>query len=153
MIRILKFVLKFLPWGVMLFLSPYVWLPTSYWLQFDYVRVADTRPGIAPALTVSRTIYRPITASWAVIIRKVETRAGKAGFVTACTATGKSDYITTAIFPEKLNLDWWTWPVHCSLEEGQYVMTTIWTLNILGFWPRDIVVASNVFTVKAQVDD
>ena len=153
MIRLLKFALKFFPWVAMIFLSPFIWLPNSYWLQFDYVRVADTRPGMSPALSVSRTIRRPVTASWAVIVRKVVTRDGKSGFVTTCTATGKSNYITTAIFPEKLDLDWWTFPVHCELDEGQYVMTTIWTLDIPGFWPRDIVVPSNVFTVKAQVQE
>ena len=153
MIRALKFIVNFFPWVVMLCVSPYLLLPTSYWLQFNYVRVADSTPGVPPAMTVSRTIFQPVTARWKVNVRQAVTRDGKSGFASTCTAEGISYYIVDAIFPEKLDLDWWTWPTHCSLNEGQYIITTIWTINILGFWPRDIVIASNVFTVKMAVQD
>lgn len=150
MMRIFKLSIKFAPWIALLLLSPYFWLPTSYWFDVDYVRVANTVVGVSPALTVSRTIHRPFVASWAATVRKVESEDGVARFVTTCAATGRTNYIPEASFPKGLNLDWWTFPVHCLLDKGQYIMTTVWTINLLGGIERDVVVPSNVFMVKGQ---
>ena len=111
--------------------------------------MADAVVGDIPSMEVSRKIKRSFTADWTATVRMVEHLAnGKSGFVTVCTAFGKNDYLASATLPARLDLKWWTWPRECNLDPGQYVLTTVWHMDVPGLWPREIRTASNPFRIR-----
>lgn len=116
-------------------------VPGGFWLTVESVHVHDAPHGIAPRMSVSRTIHHDFTATW---IAEVEQETSF-GFVVLpqCTGTGTQNYRTENRLPERLDLDWWTFPVKCRPEPGRYRVDTSWTLST----GQVIRQPSNIFTV------
>lgn len=116
-------------------------LPASYWLTVTSVHVHDAPQGIAPRMSVIRTIHRDFSATW---VAEVEQETSF-GFVVMpeCTAGMKQNYRIENKLPERLDLDWWTYPVKCRPKPGRYRVDTSWTLTT----GQTVRYASNIFTV------
>jgi hypothetical protein len=122
--------------------------PTAgYWFTVASVKIDNTRVGQSIFMDIDRTIKRPFTAEWSVVVRKVTTEKE-----IVCTANGISDYQVQAKLPDPTTLDWWSAGDCNSIKEpGEYQITTVWILSpqwrILG--QREVIVESNIFTVGA----
>lgn len=121
-------------------------LPVNLWFEVNSIRISDAAVGVSPLMFVDRTIHRPFEASWIVSVLKVES----AGFSNVCRATGHSDYTSEERLPPNLNLDGWTWPTTCKLDEGQYIVRTFWRLKVFGVLEKDIRVTSNIFNITLK---
>lgn len=135
------------PWPVALWIVGTELIPTSYWFEVKSIVVSDTVAGVPPAIVIDRTISHPFFAWWAVSVRKTVKHDGKLMYEQVCYAAGSGDYKPTARIPADANLDWWTRPIKCDLKPGQYVLSTRWEMDVLGFRNRAVTVDSNPFYV------
>ncbi len=119
-------------------------VPTSYWMEVASVHVADTTVGQSPKMVVARVIYHQFVADWVASVRRV----GEDGLELVCKGQGRSDYVPTAILPEKLDLKWWT-GADCPLTEGKYLIDTTWVMQLDDdYGKRTVTVRSNIFEVR-----
>ena len=126
-------------------------VPESRWFEVERVQVYDTIEGISPKMVVSRKVNRPFRGHWIVTVKKAENALSDSGYYANCVASGESDYReeTKLPPPDKLNLNWWTYPRDCDLKAGTYIVSTSWTFD--GFFKtRTVTANSNFFVVKAQ---
>ena len=118
--------------------------PASFWLSVDDVHVFDSTVGSPIYMSVDRTIHRPFYGEWSVTVRKINT--GKKSVV--CVSRGRSDYITEAVFPEDLSLDWWTDGKCKTLKIGKYILTTSWSIDAM-FSSKKVKAVSNEFAITS----
>lgn len=131
-------------WAALAWFAGYAqMMPASHWFRVDRVEVLDADALSIPPMIVERQIRRPFRATWVVTVM----REGGGGFYTFCTARGENDYLPENTLPEDLNLDWWTWPHHCSLPAGRYYVNTAWTLYPAGYPPKEVRIRSNTFAM------
>ncbi len=131
--------------GALLFWSLGTMIPTSIWYEVRSVQVLDTQEGVSPRMIVDRTIRMPVDMDWSVVVYRVTDD----GYLSECRSTGHNEYDPSATLPPALDLDWWTFPVECKLKPGNFVVRTLWTLNLFGFLRKPIRAVSNVFTVTS----
>lgn len=129
-----------------------LFVPVSYWFKVypHSLVIADTVAGSSPTLSIRREIRRPFRAEW--IVTVMQMRADGRTFSTFCTVSGENDYRPEARLPDRLDLDWWTFPMRCQLPVGRYQVKTLWTVLVDGRFAREVRVRSNVFRVK-RADD
>lgn len=140
---------SFLWWSAIVVVSYWmlhVFPTASFWIEHHSVRVADTDLGQPIVMLVDREVKRPFSGSWTVTLRRFETQ----GPVIRCTAEGTADYQPGSMFPEPLDLDWWT-DGQCRINEpGQYAITTTWVID--PYWVAgdrtSQPITSNVFEVR-----
>ena len=119
--------------------------PTSWWMEVNSVRVADTKVGQPIAMAVDRTIHRSFTAQWGVSVRVVSAD----GSYVACAASALSSYVAGSEIPHAVDLGWWTNNQCTTLPVGSYVVHTTWVIHGIGPLPdKTIKVASNIFKVQ-----
>lgn len=118
--------------------------PASWWFSVDRVVVFDAPAGAPVVMQASRTIRRPFTAEWNVLVR----RATPSGWEIVCTASGGGDYRPDAALPDPLTLHWWT-NGQCPVigQSGQYMVSTIWTIGAGIAGDKRVLAESNIFTV------
>lgn len=134
-------------WLVLLMLAISIFAtPTSVWFEGVNIHIKDSVVGYTPVMEVERTIRRDFNASWLVEVERV-TADGKTTPI--CVATGVNRYNDTAVYPDPLTLDWWTFPTKCFLPSGAYRVETTWTLEIPIVGQRVVVARSNRFEVRA----
>lgn len=123
-------------------------VPASRWFEVQSIKVRDTTTGTAPTMVVSRTIHRPFYGEWTAEVERMNTNGS---FTMICQAEGRANYNPGNALPSNLDLDWWTYPVHCNLGAGKYRLDTIWRVFPKGITPREVHYVSNVFEVKEPI--
>lgn len=120
--------------------------PSSWWLDVRSINAGPARVGEPIPMRADRTINHAFLGRWTVTVRKWESE----GWIAYCTATGKNDYRSGSELPEKLTLSWWTDGRCKTLDQGRYVISTIWEINPLSsFLPdKSVSIDSNIFEVK-----
>jgi len=119
-------------------------LPTSIWFEVRTTQVLDSTVGTSPRMIVDRNVNREFNGEWVVSVLRVVPN----GFEPVCTATGSNLYLPTNQFPGDLSLDWWTWPTQCNLQEGEYVVRTVWTIHVFDRFEKTVRAVSNLFFIS-----
>ncbi len=122
-------------------------IPNSYWFEVARIHVMDSIVGIPPKITVARDVVRPFRGKWIVTVKKAQDEAETSAYYKECVASGESDYRPETVLPQNLDLNWWTFPVHCDLQPGTYIVDTSWKFHVM-FLDRTVRVVSNVFVIK-----
>ncbi|QPC87156.1 hypothetical protein GA830_10680 [Mesorhizobium sp. NBSH29] len=130
-------------WAMWLSVWP-VFVPASHWFEVKDIQVMDARVGQTPAMKVKRTIHRPFRGHW---ITTVMRKQSDETYTTFCTSSGTQDYVTDAMLPVDLDLDWWTWPRQCQLPAGEYKLRTFWSVLPVDYPEKSVRVLSNPFTI------
>ena len=117
--------------------------PATLWLRIDHVSVHDTVVGTSPEVDLGREIVRPFKGEWVVTVQ----RLGGRGFYTDCVATGSRDFRPDDAMPDRVTLDWLSWPVRCELGPGVYRMKVLWTIDAPLLPQKKTRATSNVFIV------
>ncbi len=136
--------------GWLAILAISVWhanMPASSWFDVSKVYVFDSVEGETPGMIADRTIRKSFHAQWVVTVY----RKGARGFFPYCVSTGTNSYDVDDVLPDRLDLDFWTWPVRCQLPEGQYQVRTRWIINPVGYAMREVRANSNIFTVRPKI--
>lgn len=120
-------------------------VPASRWFEVQSVKISDTTEGRAPAMTVVRSIHKPFYGEW---IAEVERLNESGSFTMVCQSKGQSNYSPSNDLPSNLDLNWWTYPVKCHLDEGAYRVETVWRVFPTGITPRKVEYTSNIFNVR-----
>lgn len=120
--------------------------PAENWMDVKSVVVHPTFEGSAPLLTVVRVIKKNFIGEWSATVR----RFTPGGVEVVCAATGAAEYKVESVFPKDLNLDWWTFPVKCSLPVGTYRLDMVWTIKPDGYPEKHLIRDSNVFEVRPK---
>ena len=122
----------------------YAW-PTSWWMEVNSVRVADSKVGQPIVMAVDRVIHKSFVAQWGVNVRVVSVD----GSYVACAASALSSYVAGAEIPHAVDLGWWTNNQCATLPVGSYVVHTTWVIPGIGPLPdKTITVVSNIFKVQ-----
>jgi hypothetical protein len=132
-------------WMALIETLVFIWVPAEWWVEIHSIHVHDARTGEVPKIDVSRTVHRSVTANWNKTVRRIEAE----GLLTVCERTGSTDFLTEAVLPENVNLDWWmSGRSSCpTMQPGRYILTTVWLLQIPGRLPKELRVVSNPFEV------
>jgi hypothetical protein len=118
--------------------------PPSFWFTVRQVAVFNSIAGADIILDVDREIHRNFVADWAVLVR----RHNGGQWTVICQAHGTSDYNPSAALPDPLTLDWWTGGECPTLDQGYYIMSTLWTIRgRYGLPNKEIQSLSNVFEI------
>jgi len=117
--------------------------PASYWFSVRQVAIFDAPVGAAVVMEVDRTIARPFTAEWRILVRRLDGDQWEV----VCAARGGGDYRPDAKLPSPLTLDWWTEGQCGQPPEGSIMVSTVWTINTAFPGVRTVVAESNVFRV------
>lgn len=134
-------------WLVLLMVAISIYFtPTSVWFEVTSIHVEDSVVGDTPVMVVDRVIHRDFSGEWLAEVERINAN-GKTTPV--CVATGRDRYNDTAVYPDPLTLDWWTFPMKCFLPTGAYRLETTWTLEIPIVGQRVVVARSNRFEVRA----
>lgn len=120
-------------------------VPNSYWFEVAHVQIMDSTVGITPKMIVARSVIRPFRGRWIVTIKKVQDETSS--YYKECSSVGENDYRPETALPSNLDLNWWTFPVHCDLQAGTYIVDTSWKFHVL-FFERTVRAVSNVFVIK-----
>lgn len=120
-----------------------VW-PSSYWFEVRQVVVNDTVAGVSPTMAVDRTIHTSFRGWW---VAEVEKQQSHGGFSVVCAQSGRNNYNADAGLPDALDLDWWTYPLHCELTPGRYRVDTTWSFSPASFPEKHVHYVSNEFLV------
>lgn len=119
--------------------------PSSFWFEVVSVRVFDAKVGESILMAVDRRINRDFSGSWIASVRRLD----GGGWVSYCTATGRTNYAVDSRLPEPLTLRWWTHPECNPLPAGKYQMRTTWVIHGPNLLPDKTVQAdSNIFQVN-----
>jgi hypothetical protein len=121
--------------------------PASWWLEVRSVLAFNSLHGADVVMQVDRTIHRPFTAEWRVLVRKL-TPDGRVEIV--CAAAGGGNYRPDAALPDPMTLAWWTNGQCPNPPPGQILVSTIWTINTGLPGQRSVVADSNIFTVESD---
>jgi len=142
-------VIRRLPWlwltgiPVLAYWALYFIPTASYWMTVGRVTAFDAPFGASVVMEVDRSIRRPFTAEWRVLVR----RHDGLGWQIVCTARGGGNYRPDASLPSPLTLDWWTDGQCPSPPPGQIMVSTTWTINSGLPGVRTVVAESNIFRV------
>jgi hypothetical protein len=138
-----------IPWAwafglpVLIYWALYFLPPASWWLTVGRVTAFDAPAGASVVMEVDRTIRRPFTAEWRVLVR----RYTGAGWEVVCTANGGGDYRPDAVLPSPLTLNWWTNGQCSTPAPGQIMVSTVWRIQTGLPGVRTVVAESNVFRI------
>lgn len=118
--------------------------PASYWFEVDHISVPNAKVGKPIVMEVQRSIHRPFSADWHVVVRR-RTTAGS--WVITCAADGSTDYLPEASLPQPTTLDWWTNGRCPSLTPGTFRIHTTWQLEPQYVPTKRVTAVSNIFEV------
>lgn len=120
-------------------------IPNSHWFEVSRVQVMDSTAGLSPTVIVARNISRPFRGSWVVTVKKIQD--GTNFNSRNCSSSGINDYRPETILPSNIDLNWFTFPVDCDLQTGNYIVDVTWKFHVL-FFERTVRAVSNVFVIK-----
>lgn len=132
---------------VIAYLTAATW-PTSWWLTVNSTTVFDAEVNQPIIMRVDRSINSGFTANWAVVVRSVS----DSGVTVHCTAKGASNYRLDATLPDPLTLDWWASAECARLPVGRYIVSTIWDIDFIFGFRKQVVSESNPFYVLPKMD-
>lgn len=130
-------------YGAILWASTFYQDPDDYMIVQE-VRVSDSVVGIAPTMDAKRKIIKPFRGTWLAEVNK----QGEFGWTAVCSATGTNYYEPGDNLPDKLDLDWWTYPTKCNLGPGKYRVETVWTIRVPHLYPMDVTNTSEEFNIR-----
>lgn len=116
----------------------------SFWYQVNDIVVFDTPVGEEVVMDVERTIRRPFTARWSVLVREL---SDENGWEIVCTAQGSGNYRPDAVLPNPTTLGWWTDGQCATLEPGYYMISTVWRIDVPTIGDRIAAHDTDVFRV------
>lgn len=117
--------------------------PASLWLDMRSIRISDSKPGIAPAMFVDRSINLSFGGNRTVVVM----RKNLNGFSYFCSTQGYFDFVAGSPVPTDINLSQWMTRDDCVLPAGQYIVQFSWDIRVLGALDKYVRVTSNVFTI------
>lgn len=115
------------------------------WYEIQNILIFDSEYPNIPNMVVNRFIHEQVRGEWLVTVMR---KGPNDKYYLYCTAEGNADYIPDNELPEKINLDWWTWPTKCILHPGTYYITTIHTFYPDGYPPKISRITSNEFKIS-----
>ena len=118
--------------------------PASYWFEVNQIRILPAPENGPVILEVDRKIKRNFSADWHVVVRRL---TPEGSWVITCVADGATDYLTKAVLPKPLTLDWWTNGECPTLPAGTYRLHTTWQLEPQYVPTKRVTAISNVFEV------